>query len=528
MKVKNTIFVVMIFVQLIFSFRIVIGQEIKPNVLLIMTDQQVWNALGYAGNDEIKTPNLDKLAREGAYFKQAVTPCAVCVPARTSILTGKLLETTGVRCNKDAEKDIGSPSFDEFLVTDGFKSEYYGKFHAPANLIDIYSNPEIDGMSRKEQFLDWEKLYVKDLKENTKKKRLKKGELYETTFYGGTIPYEVSPMDRRYDYLPSGEIPTEEIEQRIYGQGDVHGILNLSVDKTITAVQGRQALEALDRLKDEQFILTCSFHCPHVPITPSQKYVSMYDKKDISIPESIHDSHSNIPYKPSRFQEKFSDEVLIKDMIVNYYAFVTEIDDWVGRILTKLDELELTENTLVIFVSDHGEMLGAHGMRGKFNFYEESVRVPFIIKLPNKIEPGQQFDFPVSTLNIFPTILDYAGVAKKSNDGFSLREVMDGGTPKYDYAVTEWNWQNSSVPSIMIKTKKWKLMTTHRKGGADVDVLIDLENDPHELNNLLGTNPNRFKYTSTVENLREKLLAYLEDVNYPLIDGITSRQIVKK
>ncbi len=528
MKLKNIIIIVSIIFHLNIVSQNVLGQDDKPNILLIMTDQQVWDALGYSGNNEIKTPNLDRLASEGAYFKQAVTPCAVCVPARTAIFTGRLLETTEVRNNKDERKEIDNPSFDQLLVKDGYTSEYYGKYHAPKNFINAYSNPEQNGISREEQIIKWENWYVNDIKEKYPKRPLKEGELYENTFYGGTIPYSVAPLDRRYDYLPSGKIPENELKQRIYGQGDAHGVLDLPVEETITAVQGRFALDALDRLKDERFMLTCSFHCPHVPITPAEKYVSMYDKDKISVPKSIHDPGSNSPYRPSRFQEKFSDETMIKDMIVNYYAFVTEIDDWVGKILNKLDRLKLSENTLVIFVSDHGEMLGAHGMRGKFNFYEESVRVPFIFRLPGQIAAGQQFDFPVSTLNIFPTVLDYAGITSVSSDGFSLRGVMEGGAPKYEYAVTEWDWKKSSVPSIMIKTRKWKLMTTHRTGGADVDVLIDLENDPYEMNNLLGSNPNRHLYTNTVERLREKLLEYLEDVNFPFLDGIASRQIIKK
>ncbi|MFY0653458.1 MAG: sulfatase-like hydrolase/transferase [Cyclobacteriaceae bacterium] len=502
-------------------------QDEKPNILLIMTDQQVWNALGYSGNDEIITPNMDRLAEEGAYFEQAVTPCAVCVPARTAIHTGRLLETNEVRSNRDVVKDINSPTFDQLLVKEGYTSEYYGKYHAPKTFLDAYSNPVEDGTSREKEIIEWEQSYVEDLQEKHPKRKLKKGELYETTFYGGTIPYEVAPLDRRYGYLPTGKIPDEELDIRIYGQGDVHGVLDLPVEETITAVQGRFALDALDRLKDDKFILTCSFHCPHVPITPAAEYVSMYDKSKITVPKSIQDPNSNTPYKPTRFQEKYKNKEMVKDMVVNYYAFVTEIDDWVGKILDKLDQLNLTDNTMVIFVSDHGEMLGAHGMRGKFNFYEESVRVPFFFKLPGKIAAGQRFDFPVSTLNIFPTILDYTGITSVSNDGFSLRGVIEGGAPKYEYAVTEWDWKNLRVPSLMIKTRDWKLMTTHRKGGPNVDCLYDLKNDPYEMNNLIGSNPDRFQHAKTVERLREKLLEYLEDVNSPLIDGVRERVLIR-
>jgi arylsulfatase A-like enzyme len=215
-------------------------------------------------------------------------------------------------------------------------------------------------------------------------------------------------------------------------------------------------------------------------------------------------------------------------MIANYYAFVTEIDDWVGKILDRLDELKLAENTLVIFVSDHGEMLGAHGMRGKFNFYEESVRVPFVIRYPGKIEPTQTISTPVSILNIYPTVLDYAGLKNIPTDGYSLRGVLEGRVaPEYDFAVSEWQWKNANVPSIMIRTDSWKLMTTHRSGGTNVEALFDLKNDPHELNNLLGSNPDRFKYEETAEDLRTKLTGYLKNVNSPLAEGVENRILIR-
>ena len=195
--------------------------------------------------------------------------------------------------------------------------------------------------------------------------------------------------------------------------------------------------------------------------------------------------------------------------------------------MTKLDDLGLSENTMVVFVSDHGEMLGAHGMRGKFNFYEESVRVPFIIKLPGKIKPGQRLDVPVSTMNIFPTILDYTGLKPTPSDGYSLRGVMEGEAPKYDFAVSEWDWQNKNVPSIMIRTNDWKLMTTHREGGPDVEVLYDLKNDPYELDNLLGTNPEREKHAKQAEELRSTLVEYLNDINSPIVSGISKRDLIK-
>ncbi|MCX6332902.1 MAG: sulfatase-like hydrolase/transferase [Bacteroidia bacterium] len=503
-------------------------QAEQPNILIIMTDQQAWDAVGYAGNKMIKTPNLDRFASQGVNFSHAVTPCPVSCPARTSILTGRLTETTTIRDNNDVNvNDCYYPTFDEILVKRGYIAECHGKFHSPEHMAAVYSNPAVYGVSGKELIVKWEPLYKKYLNQNLTKRPLKPGELYESTFYGGIIPYKPDPIDRRYKYLPSGEIPEESLNFKKLGQDDVHGVLDLPAEYTITAVQGRETIDAIDRLKDNKFVITCSFHCPHVPITPSEPYASLYKADNMITPVSIRDDRSNSPYKPNPLELPYTDPENIKYMTANYYAFVSEIDDWVGRILNKLDELKLSEKTLVIFVSDHGEMLGAHGMRGKFCFYEESVRIPFLVRFPGKINPGQTISTPVSELNIFATKLDYAGLKNIPGDGYSLKPVMEGSPSVYDFAVSEWTWKNQNVPSLMIRTNDWKLMTTHRDGGKNIEALYDLKNDPFEMNNLLGTNPERFKYKEITESLRSKLVGYLKDVNSPLVKGVEQRILIQ-
>jgi arylsulfatase A-like enzyme len=516
-------------ITLFLNYPVITSGQDTPNFLIIMTDQQAWDALGYAGNEQIMTPNLDRLAGEGVNFSQAVTPCPVCVPARTSILTGRLTETTTIRQNQDAKSgDCYYPTFDEILAKRGYRTEYYGKFHAPGHMAGVYMNPPVDGLDATEAIIRWEPLYVQYLKENFSKRDLKPGELYENTFYGGTVPYKLDPPDSYFEYMPAGDIPPEELSRK-RGQGEIHGVLDLPAEFTVTSVQGRQALQALERIHNEPFILSCSFHCPHVPITPSEPYASMYKAEDMQTSLSMADPRENSPYRPGVPMPPYNDKEKVKYMVANYYAFVTEIDEWVGKILDKLDELNLAENTLVVFVSDHGEMLGAHGMRGKFNFYEESVRVPFIIRYPGKIPPGRNISTPVSVLNIYPTILEYAGLKNIPSDGYSLKGLMEGReAPEYDFAVSEWAWTNQSVPSIMIRTRDWKLMTTHRKGGKNIEALFDLNNDPHEMNNLLGSNPDRFEYADTAEKLRSALVRYLREVNYPLVQGIEERVLIRE
>lgn len=500
----------------------------NPNILLIMTDQQSWDAVGYTGNKIIKTPNLDRLASEGVNFSQAITACPISAPARTSILTGRLNETTTIRDNRDIySNDCFYPTFDEILANKGYTTEYHGKFHSPEHMANVYTNPTSEGKSGFEQIVKWEQNYVEFLRKNIKKRPLKKDELYETSFYGGAITYKPDPTDSKYEMLRTENKANIDISEK-RSQADVHGVLDLAPEYTITAIQGQQTIQALERLKDKPFMLTASFHCPHVPITPSEPYASMYKPKDMIPYFSISDKRYNSPYHPNIEIATYNDKAKVQFMIANYYAFVTEIDDWVGKILNKLDELNLTQNTLVIFVSDHGEMLGAHGMRGKFCFYEESVRVPFLIRYPGKVPVGKTITTPVSIINIFPTILDYAGLKNIPSDGYSMRGIMERtALPKYDFAISEWMWKNESVPSLMIRTEQWKLMTTHRDGGKNVEVLFDLKNDPNEMNNLLGSNPDRFKYKEIAEELRSKLVGYLKDVNSPLTNGVENRILIR-
>ena len=496
----------------------------SPNILIIMTDQQRWDALNYSGaNNIIKTPNLDKLAREGAYFSQACSPCPVSGPARTSILTGRLVETTGIRTNMDSDNDkkCDYKTFDQILVENGYVAEYIGKFHSPMDMARTYSNPPQYGYKVPELIKSWEKLYHFYLNENTKKGQPKNGELIDFSFFDGSV-YNPNPIDRRFDKLPTGFLSESELNSRQLSQPDHHGILNLKQEFSITALQGRQTMEAIERNKGNKFVITCSFHYPHSPMLPTEPYSSMYKASEMPVPKTISDKMLGNPYIKSNgrlLSPEYADSSKIGYMIANYYALVSEIDDWVGKIINKLDELKLRENTLIVFVSDHGEMLGSHGMREKNIMLEESVRVPLILNYPAKIT-GKRVEIPVSTLNIFPTILDYAGL-KAESDGYSLRDLANGKNASTDFAVSEWNWEKQEVPNLMIRTKEWKLLISRYNNKKNLDALFDLKNDPYETNNLLFTN--RAKYKETAEKLKAKLVDYLANVKYSYVEEIKQR-----
>jgi arylsulfatase A-like enzyme len=505
-------------------------QTSKKNLLFIMTDQQSYDALGFAGNPILKTPNLDRLASQGAYFRNAYTPCAVCGPARSSILTGHTVENTGMK-NNDAYFDVDAslmamPTFDEILTQNGYHCEYYGKWHTSSHrAADIYRNPVQFAKSGRWIFGGGGSghMYSDYLNENATKPTLQDGQFIDLI---SKFPYVADPIDRYY-----GMTMDQLIAQNLkHIQPDQHGKLLIDKQHTLTAFQARQALEAIERLKNTTFSITLSFHFPHSPIVVAEPYYSMYPVENMPLPVSISDNMENSPYKNSngrQARKEYADAEKIKYMISNYYGLITEIDDWVGVILDKLDELGLAENTMVIFMSDHGEMLGAHGMREKNVFYEESAHIPLLIRFPGEIEAGSTVNGYVSLIDLFPTILDYLNISEHKSDGVSLRGLIEGtDTDHGQYVVTEWDFNGDTSPNFMIVKDGWKMIIPYSKSSTVLNALYDLNTDPYEMNNLIGNNPQSENYRAKTEELRACLLEWLAKNNSKHYGGVNARVLV--
>jgi len=505
------------------------GQE-KPNFLFIMTDQQRFDAMSIAGNAVLETPNLDRLARQGAYFSNAYTPCAVCAPARASILTGCTVERTGVRRNNyaygyDGHPVMTMPTFDEILAKSGYVCEYYGKWHTPSSHAGVYQNPKQASRSGKSVFGPGGQkfVYLDYLEQHVPVRELEEGELYDK--FSGR-PYVTDPIDKHHG------MEWEELQalRKRYPQCDMHGALQMPAEHSLTAFQAKETMEAIERLKDQPFSITCSFHFPHAPMLPPEPYYSMYPAEDMVPPLSISDDMENSPYRSANGRldnPEYSDPEMVKYMISNYYGLVREIDDWVGTILGKLDELGLAENTLVIFTSDHGEMLGAHGLREKNVFYEESAHIPLLIRYPAAIKPHTEVEGYVSLVDLFATILDYLGVEEHPSDGTSLRGLMEGSDEEHGkFVVTEWNYRGDISPNYMIVQGKWKLMIPYSETSMVINALYDLQNDPHEMNNLLGEHPEKEMYRERAEELRASLLEWLEKHDSKFTDGVRRRELL--
>jgi arylsulfatase A-like enzyme len=312
----------------------------------------------------------------------------VCAPARATILSGQIVENNGVRTNsiwKD-EPDLElmtTPTFDEILHEYGYTCEYFGKWHCPDEHTKIYS-----------EFVPLDK-YKSYVQENVPYVEPKAGQLISTETGRAYTP---NPIDKHYG-MNYKEVQDKRKTER-FAQTELHGVSNIPPEFTSTAFICKNAIEAIKRNKDKTFSITASINFPHAPMIPIEEYAKMYNPDEMPVPASIGDNMENSPYIETNGRLKspeYADPEKIKYMIANYYALVTEIDDWVGKILNTLDELGLAENTIVIFTSDHGEMLGAHGMREKNVFYTESAHVPLMIRFPKEIKKETVVDNYITT-----------------------------------------------------------------------------------------------------------------------------------
>ncbi len=513
------------------------ASEKRPNLLFIMTDQQRYDAIAIAGKYPfLKTPNLDKLAKSGAYFTKAYTPCAVSGPARSCILTGLMVEHTNVRSNRTTEEDpvkskiTNKRTFDQILSENGYYSEYHGKWHAPIGWTNCYSEFAYKSPKNNPFKYTTEHLirYKSKVKEEVKKQETSEKNLFfdNTMFQAYYLP---DPIDRRlvYGCDENGKLPAKELKKRIHTQPDNHGELILPKELSLTAFQANETIAALERAKEsgKPFNITCSFFFPHAPMLPTKPYHGMYKPSDMPVPKSIADKMTDSPYKNENGRmsmPEYSDPEKVQHMMANYFALVSEIDWWIGQILDKLKEIGEFDNTLIVFTSDHGEMLGCHGMREKNVFLEESARVPLILNFPQKIAPVKIKE-KTTLLDLFPTILDYMGVPYDKRDGESLVDVISQKKTKKDMVVTEWLYRNPAAQvSHMIASGDWKLMLSCDSKSKVPSALYNLKEDPHEMANLIGkNNPHRNEYLEKAESLKQQLIEYLKDKKSIYADSIS-------
>ncbi|MBW2623354.1 MAG: sulfatase-like hydrolase/transferase [Deltaproteobacteria bacterium] len=455
--------------------------EKQPNVIIIYTDDQAQWTVGAYGNEEVHTPNMDRLASEGMLFTQGVTK-PVCSPSRAMLLTG----------NYSHRVDIP-----DFIPR---SSRYYAENGLPAG------TPTIASMLKKAG-------YATGI---VGKWHLGYGEEYYPELYG--FDYA-----QGYRYLAPGKAGRVTLDKIPYLMNGKELSPELIHDSLHADMLAGMAIDFIRTNREKPFFLYFATFLPHGPwdaVTEEDR--AHYKGRPLTVPE--------LP--PSYGVSKKT----VEGKTLQYYTAVSCVDRNIGKVFDVLEELNLAENTIVIFIWDNGYMIGQHGLDGKGNaivmyaneqgeisprnkrrpnMFDNSVLVPFIIRWPDVIEPGTRNDALVSTIDILPTLAEITGTdtGDMKIDGRSLLPLLRG--------KTDSNWRTAYCDTYdmiylgndgekphmrMIRTDDWKLILYHDENGQPLDngtrhELFNLKADPGELNNLY--------YEKSAEDIREKLEAQL-------------------
>jgi arylsulfatase len=439
----------------------------KPNIILIMTDQQRYDTIGALGFPHVDTPHLDRLVNEGVTFTNCHITAASCVPARASLFKGYYPHTTGVMRNGDP----WAHTWVERLADVGYRCINVGKMHtipydAPAGFHERYVVENKDRyMEGRYYFDEWDKALAAH----------------------GLVKQQRELYRKRDDYGERLGAFEWELPEHLHSDVFV----------------GKMASWWINAYpKTDPLFLQIGFPGPHPPYDPIARYAEPYMNKDLPLPEVSEQELEELPpaYKTLRQHnsEVDHDSVLwslnptkeqLHRLWAYYLANVTMIDEQIGDILKSLDDKGYLDNAVVIFVSDHGDSMGDHGQIEKWTFYEEIIRTPCIMwsKNPDLIAGGGRKDDGLCQLfDLGPTILDLAGA--EVPEDFEARSLIDAaqGRPwdPRDYVfceqVADTNLTGTKMET-MVRSNKWKLVHFM---GEDSGQLFDLENDPKEKRNL--------------------------------------------
>lgn len=458
----------------------------RPNILILMTDQQRWDALGINGNPEIKTPNLDRLAEEGVNFDHFFVQNPVCMPSRVSMLTGQYPSTLRILRNgvPVPPETITLPML---LKSYGYISANIGKLHFLPHSNRDHRDPHPS--------YGFDHLEISD-----------EPGCYEDAYRAWVR--RVAPD--QLDLISPGLPPQAEVYYRAMGIKD--GIRHPPErfpkkalpfrgrsDLTHTAFVAERTIQFIRMNRERPFMCIAGFYSPHSPWIAPQEFLDLYDPGSLSIPEFPPELDAR------RSQTFFSDEEL-RSARHGYYAMVSEVDHHVGRILDCLEECGLKGNTIVIFTSDHGEWLGEHLRYGKGMPAHDCIsRVPFILRWPEGISsPRRTVSKIVEGVDLVPTILEAAGIQVPYHiQGCSLISALeDRGFDGKSSALTE------GMRAKTIRTDRYRYVS-YADGR---EMLFDLEKDPHGYRNLAG----EAGYADILAELRHEMLKRLIQIERPI------------
>jgi arylsulfatase A-like enzyme len=436
----------------------------KPNILIIMVDQLRYDCLGYSGLTPILTPHIDRLASGGMWFNRAYNHIPVCGPARQSFVCGQRAETFGGLWNfslglKISALEPTSYSWARSLQEAGYRNGYIGKW-------DVHPT-------------------------------------YDPTCYGYD---EFVPSDEKYRNWLKDCYPEPVYSNGYFGETDF-----LPLEQTRSHQTAEMAAVLMNQLSEfgSPWQLQVNFQEPHLPCRPAAAFAELYAPENIPKWGSFSETFADKPYIQEQQLKNWQIENFAWEdwapIVARYYAIVSQMDDAVGLLLKELDTLGESDDTVVMFTSDHGDLCGGHRMMDKhYVMYEDVVKVPLIIRWPGIIPAGSRCDeFVLSLLDLPPTLLEISGSTLPPDHRFhgeSLIPLIRGiqSTEWRNEVVATYNGQQFGLyTQRMIRNREWKYVWNT----TDVDELYDMINDPHELRNVIEHPANK----SVVKELRKKL-----------------------
>jgi arylsulfatase A-like enzyme len=414
----------------------------RPSVLVIFPDQMRARAMGCMGTPDVRTPHIDRLAAEGILFRRTYANVPVCCPARAILMTGTYPHVNGMIAN-DLRLRAEQVTIAEIFAQHGYRTGFIGKWHLDGGPRDPGFVPP---GSRRQGFEFWAAYECHHR--------------HFTPVYFRDTPEPIQP-------------PKFEPEA--------------SCDFAVEFLRTQP--------KDQPFFLTVQMGPPHDPYGAPDKYMEMYDATKLTMPPNwIPGSETGEPplIPPNLRRKGIPARPFVplgtKLELAAYYAAITAIDDQVGRLLDTLKETGLDENTIILFTSDHGDMLGSHGMRRKRKPHEESAGIPGILRWPAKIPQGQAVDTLFSHIDMPPTLLALCGLEVPSHmQGADLSRVALGETKTGPAAVLMQIFVPFNPDGI---AKPWRGIRTDRYTYARYEdtpwILFDNQSDPWQIANLIG------------------------------------------
>jgi arylsulfatase A-like enzyme len=438
----------------------------RPNILLITTDQQRYDTLGVNGSQVCRTPNLDALASRGVRFDRAYIQNPVCIPSRACLMTGRYTHQHGVRYMETViDRTPGLPDWEltiqRRLQLAGYHTAAFGKIHMmPDRDFDTMqtcggkgarwtqsSGMDIGPGPLGPQYASWLESRRPGAYEEIYAQRRRP----EYTKYH-TAVVNVLPLEEYVDYWIAGN-----------------------------------TIDFLKRDHDRPFFAWCGFCGPHGPMDPPKPYDELYPFGEVPLPETL--TRPGDPNKPlwSRGStQSFASpqgEEKARRLIAYYWGLCTLLDDQVGRILATLHEQGLADNTVILYTTDHGEMLCDWGRLGKSNFYEQVIRAPFLAWAPG-CAGGTVVDSLIETADLAATVLDYAGVPLPAQmSAQSLRPLLDGKPGGRDSVLCEYTTNDQSRSGKCLRTRDAKYVFW---GMDQPEEFYNLVTDPGEKRNAVG------------------------------------------